>query len=70
MEIVEFLSRLLNPKGVMVVLKARHMCMECRGVKKSNSWTVTSQVTGAFKEDRGTRQEFFELVKLKMMDGE
>ena len=66
-EIKDFLNQLLKPKGIMVVIKARHLCMECRGVKKSNSWTVTSEIDGAFK-NLDARMEFFELVKLKFLE--
>jgi len=53
----------LNPRGVAVVLKARHMCMEMRGVKKHDTWTTTSKMVGAFKEDLICRNEFLNLIK-------
>jgi len=67
-DIVNYLVEKLKPKGVMVVVKARHLCMEMRGIKKSNSWTVTSAIDGVFKSEPHTKNEFFELVKLKFQE--
>lgn len=61
-QVGEFLMEKLQPKGVAVVLKARHMCMEMRGVKKSGCETTTSAVFGVFKEDINCRQEFLKLI--------
>lgn len=52
----------LNPKGVAVVIQARHMCMEMRGVEKINSTTTSSALRGLFKKDEKTRAEFFNLI--------
>lgn len=52
----------LNAKGVMVVVEAKHHCMCSRGVGKQNSWMVTSSIHGLFKEDK-VRSEFLSLVK-------
>lgn len=68
LEIVKFINKILHPQGVMVVIKARHMCMEMRGVHKSNSWTVTSQISGLFQTQSHTKSEFFELIKLKFLE--
>lgn len=62
-QVAEYLQQELNPIGVGVVLKAKHMCMEMRGVKKHNTWTTTSKLIGAFKEDINTRNEFLKLIK-------
>ncbi len=51
----------LNPLGVMVVIEARHMCMQMRGVEKQNSVTVTSNFCGAFDRQK-TREEFMNLI--------
>lgn len=51
----------LHPLGVMVVIEAKHMCMQMRGVEKHNSITTTSDFTGAFTRSN-TRQEFLELI--------
>lgn len=52
----------LRPKGVAVVLKAQHLCMHMRGVKKHDTWTKTSKLTGVFKEDSKCRAEFLQLI--------
>ena len=49
--------------SIMVIVKAKHLCMLMRGVKQHNSEMVTSYVSGRFKEDFNTRQEFLELIK-------
>ena len=51
----------LNPLGVMVVVEARHMCMQMRGVEKQNSITTTSDFNGAFNQAK-TREEFLDLI--------
>lgn len=52
----------LKPKGVAVVLEAKHFCMLCRGVGKQNSVMQTSHLTGAFYDDHKCRDEFFKLI--------
>ena len=61
-QIAETLREKLNPKGVAVVLRARHLCMEMRGVKSLDAPTVTSAMIGIFHEDQRTREEFLKLV--------
>lgn len=51
----------LMPLGVGVVLKARHLCQEIRGVKKQNIWTITSSLKGVFIDKPEVRQEFLSL---------
>jgi GTP cyclohydrolase IA len=53
----------IKPVGSMVRIRGRHLCMAMRGVKKSNSWTTTTSVRGAFKEQAETKNEFMELIK-------
>ncbi len=50
-QIAESIAQTINPKGVAVVLEARHMCMEMRGVQKIDSTTTTSALRGVFKSD-------------------
>ncbi|MBO4593267.1 MAG: GTP cyclohydrolase I FolE [Bacteroidaceae bacterium] len=61
-QIKDCIQQALNPLGVMVVIEARHMCMQMRGVEKQNSVTTTSDFTGAFN-NKATRDEFLELIK-------
>jgi len=61
-QIADAISKSINPKGVAVVLHARHMCMEMRGVEKVNSTTVSSALRGLFKKDERTRSEFYNLI--------
>lgn len=61
-QIKDCIQQALNPLGVMVVIEARHMCMQMRGVEKQNSVTTTSDFTGAFT-NKATRDEFLELIK-------
>jgi len=60
-QILNCLVKTLNPKGVMVVIKARHSCICYRGIKKP-SLTITSAVYGNFKDNPMTRQEFLSLI--------
>jgi len=61
-QIADAINDTINPKGVAVVIQARHMCMEMRGVEKINSTTVSSALRGLFKSDLRTRNEFFNLI--------
>ena len=61
-QVAQFLQDSLEPQGVAVVLKARHMCMEMRGVKTSDTNTITSKLLGSFKKDERTRAEFLNLI--------
>ena len=62
MQVVGLLEERLRPAGTMVVVQARHFCMEMRGVSKAGATTTTSAVRGAFEEER-TRQEFLGLLR-------
>lgn len=62
-QIAEKIQNELNPIGVAVVLKAQHLCMCMRGVKKHDTWTITSKMLGAFKSDLNARNEFLNLIK-------
>lgn len=61
-QIAQAITNTLKPKGVMVVLKAKHMCMCMRGVNKQQSIMTTSSISGEFKKE-GARAEFLSLVK-------
>ncbi|MGH7765690.1 MAG: GTP cyclohydrolase I FolE [Candidatus Dormibacteraceae bacterium] len=62
-EIAEALSGALAPKGVGVVVEARHLCMEMRGVQKPGGQMITSCMLGTFRRDPRTRAEFLNLVR-------
>lgn len=67
-QIKECIQEALNPLGVMVVLEAKHMCMQMRGVEKQNSITTTSDFTGAFNRTN-TRAEFLALIAHNPLTG-
>lgn len=60
-QVADFLEQELAPQGVMVVIQARHLCVEMRGIKKPGASTVTSAIRGIF-HDRPIREEFLELL--------
>jgi GTP cyclohydrolase I len=62
-QIARCLEEALKPHGVAVVIEALHLCMAMRGVEKQNSKAITSSMRGVFRQDRGTRMEFLDLIK-------
>lgn len=62
-DIADALEKALQPRGVLVVLEARHLCMELRGIRKSGAETVTSTVRGLFRDDSRTRAEAMSLIQ-------
>lgn len=62
-QVADFIEEKLNPKGVAVVLNARHLCVEMRGVEKPGTITVTSAMKGVFKTQINARNEFLNLIK-------
>lgn len=62
MEIAQALKKLINPRGVGVVLEAKHLCMMARGVEKQGSRVTTSAMLGLFKKEINTRSEFLKLI--------
>jgi GTP cyclohydrolase I len=62
-QIAEVIEDVIQPKGVGVVIKAEHMCMTMRGVKKPGSKIVTSAMRGNFRSRAATRAEFVSLVE-------
>lgn len=52
----------VSPEGVAVIVSGSHQCMRCRGIRQKDSMLHTSLMTGSFKENQATREEFFHLV--------
>ena len=65
-EIRDAIQRVLQPKGVAVVIECAHMCMQMRGVQKQNSTTTSSAYTGLFMKNETTRKEFINLIQAKL----
>ncbi len=61
-QIADAIDEAISPKGVAVVIDARHMCMEMRGVQKISSTTVTSALRGSFKKNKSTKDEFMNII--------
>lgn len=61
-QIKDCIQQALKPMGVMVVIEAKHMCMQMRGIEKQNSITTTSAFSGAFNQAK-TREEFMNLLR-------
>ena len=62
LQIKDCIQETLKPLGVMVVVEAKHMCVQMRGVEKQNSITTTSDFSGAFNQAK-TREEFMKLLR-------
>ncbi|HYU56789.1 MAG TPA: GTP cyclohydrolase I FolE [Actinomycetota bacterium] len=62
MQVADAIEQALEPRGVLVVVEAEHLCMTMRGVRKPGSQTVTSAVRGLFRKDPRTRAEAFNLI--------
>ena len=61
-EIADTINDAIKPKGVAVVVEAKHLCMMMRGVEKQNSIMTTSAMVGAFRNEINTRSEFLNLI--------
>ena len=66
-QIKDCIQNTLNPLGVAVVIEAQHLCMSMRGVQKQNSVTTTSDFTGAFLNNKSTREEFMHLIGVSLI---
>jgi GTP cyclohydrolase I len=64
-QIADALHDNLQPKGVGVIIKARHMCMESRGICQQGHYTVTSALRGVLKDEPSARAEFMQLASSK-----
>ena len=65
-EILDCINSTLKPKGVAIVMEARHLCMQMRGIEKQNSLTTTSAFSGVFLDSEKTRLEFMNLISTKL----
>ena len=61
-QVADAMMDYLQPRGVMIMLEAEHMCMTMRGVKKPGSKTVTVAVRGAFEENSGLQETFYHML--------
>ena len=61
-QIADAMEEVLEPRGVMVVVEAEHLCMSMRGIQKSGSTTVTSAVRGLFRDNIATREEAMRFI--------
>jgi GTP cyclohydrolase IA len=61
-QIAKAIEEKIDPQGVGVIIEARHLCMQMRGVEKQHGQAVTSAMLGAFRENKQTRDEFLSLV--------
>jgi GTP cyclohydrolase I len=68
-EIADFLEEHLQPVGLIVLLSARHLCMEARGVRKPGVYTRTSALRGMVLDDVGMKDEFYHLIGLPSAGG-
>ena len=64
-QVADALMRLLEPKGVLVLAEARHLCMAMRGVEKQHSATATRALRGVYAHDAQARQEILSMIKEK-----
>lgn len=64
--IVQYIQESINPLGIAVIVKGQHSCMRIRGIKNACSNMITSEMTGAFKENHRTQAELFSLINMKI----
>jgi GTP cyclohydrolase IA len=64
-QIADAIKEKVAPQGVGVIIEARHLCMQMRGVEKQHGQAVTSAMLGAFRENKQTRDEFLALIRPK-----
>ena len=61
-QIAQVIEKVLQPRGVAVIIEAQHLCMMMRGVQKQNSYAISSAMVGEFESDPKTRSEFVQLI--------
>ena len=62
-QIADAIEETLDPRGVLVVIEAEHLCMSMRGVRKPGASTVTAAVTGSFRKSAATRAEAMRFIE-------
>jgi GTP cyclohydrolase IA len=62
-QIAKAIEEKISPEGVGVIVEARHLCMQMRGVEKQHGQAVTSAMLGSFRHNKQTRDEFLSLVR-------
>ena len=62
-QIARVIEKVLQPRGVAVIIEAQHLCMMMRGVQKQNSYAISSAMVGEFESDPKTRAEFVQLTR-------
>lgn len=62
-QIAEAIQEKISPEGVGVIIEARHLCMQMRGVEKQHGQAITSAMLGGFRHNKQTRDEFLSLVR-------
>ncbi|WP_420559050.1 GTP cyclohydrolase I FolE [Tepidicaulis sp.] len=62
-QIVDSINRVLKPKGVAVLVEAKHQCMTTRGIRKPDVATITTQFTGVFRDDLRMEQRFLQMIR-------
>jgi len=65
-QIAEAISEKISPEGVGVIIEARHLCMQMRGVEKQHGQAVTSAMLGSFRNNKQTRDEFLSLARNRL----
>jgi GTP cyclohydrolase I len=64
-QIADTINKVLKPRGVAVLIDAKHQCMTTRGIHKINTSTITKRVTGLFKTDSQMEQKFLAMINLR-----
>ncbi len=64
-QIAEAIQEKISPEGVGVIIEARHLCMQMRGVEKQHGQAITSAMLGGFRHNKQTRDEFLSLIRTR-----
>ena len=62
-QLADELENIIKPKGLYIIIKAKHSCMTMRGIKNNNSQMVTSVIRGIFKQDKALQKKFMSMIK-------